>query len=256
MAIPHLLILGGTGEARRLAERLARRGGADITLSLAGRTTKPAPQAGRVRTGGFGGADGLAAFIREAKVSLVVDATHPFAARISANATTASRLAGCRIIRLERPPWLRSAGDRWVGVSNIAEAALALDGARRTVLLAIGRQELAPFRAMRQHAYVVRSVDPVSPDVAPPDTRFIMDRGPFNLAAERSLFDMYGIEVVVSKNSGGDATYAKIEAARERGLPVIMVARPELPAAETVGDVNGAVERIAHLIGHPLDRGE
>lgn len=255
MEKPHVLILGGTGEARELARRLVGQE-LRVTLSLAGRTASPLPQAGDVRTGGFGGAEGLAAWLRGNHVGALVDATHPFAARISANADAAARQAGVPLVALERPPWTAVAGDRWLSAGSAAEAAALLGEARKRVFLAIGRQELAPFRAFPQHAYLVRSVDPVADDVLP-GARFVLDRGPFEQAAERRLLEEHGIEVVVAKNSGGDATYAKIAAAREKRIPVVMIGRPRGPRAGAAAGVDEAFRLVLHAAGLPdQERGE
>lgn len=249
--MPAILILGGSGEARLLAERLAAHGGLDVTLSLAGRTQSPLPQAGRLRIGGFGGAEGLADFLREHRIAVLVDATHPYAARISANAEAASGLAGVPLVVLERAPWQPVDGDRWIAAQNVAEAAGMLGEAPRTVFLAIGRQELAPFRAHPQHRYVVRSVDPVGADQAIPGAAYLLERGPFDAEAERALLEAHGVDIVVSKNSGGTAAYAKIAAARALGLPVVMIARPRPRPAGAAATVDEAVGRILHCAGLP-----
>jgi len=251
-----VLILGGTGEARRLAEALAGEPALDITLSLAGRTAHPRAQAAKVRTGGFGGAAGLARYLRDEDIAILADATHPFAARMSQNAERAAVEAGVPLVKLERPPWQAVEGDRWVEAENVAHAAALLGETLRTVFLAIGRQELAPFRALPQHAYIIRSVDPIDPAEAPPNARFILERGPFDAAAERALFAENGVEIVIAKNSGGAATYGKIAAARALGLPVIMVRRPRPPAEDGVATVEAAAARIRHLAGLPVERGE
>ena len=256
MSAPHILILGGTGEARRLAERLAVDGRARITLSLAGRTTRPLPQAGTVRTGGFGGAAGLATWLQENAIDLVIDATHPFAVNISSNARAATEATGRRLLVLERPAWQRVAGDRWIDAGSVADAASRLGEVPRTVFLAIGRQELAPFRAAPQHRYIVRSVDPVSADETLPVARFILERGPFDEAAERRLLEENGIDIIVAKNSGGDATYGKIAAARALGVPVVMVQRAGPPAPDALHCVEAMQAAVAHALFPAADRGE
>jgi precorrin-6A/cobalt-precorrin-6A reductase len=256
MTDPHILILGGTGEARRLAERLAAFGQSRLTLSLAGRTATPLPQACAVRSGGFGGADGLAAYLREHGVDILVDASHPFAARISQNAVAAARQTGVPLIRLERPAWQPVSGDRWIEAGNITEAAKLLGETPRVVFLSIGRQELAPFHAHPQHAYIVRSVDPVPPDAALPRARYLLDRGPFIEEAERALLSENGIEVVVAKNSGGEATYAKIAAARALEIPVIMVRRPMATPTDAATTVEEALEKLRHAAATLAERGE
>lgn len=256
MERPHVLILGGTGEARRLGERLDADGRLRVTLSLAGRTAAPLPQAGTVRSGGFGGAEGLAAFLRAEGVHVLVDATHPFAARISENAASAAREAGVKLVALERPPWQPVEGDRWIEAKSVSQAASLLGERSKKVFLAIGRQELFPFVALPQHVYLVRSVDPVSADVLP-GAKFVLERGPFDEAAERLLMEEHTIETVMAKNSGGAATYAKIAAARALKLPVVMVARPGGPRADAAETVDEAFSRVLHEAGLPPEkRGE
>jgi precorrin-6A/cobalt-precorrin-6A reductase len=239
-----ILILGGTTEARQLAALLAARG-AEATVSLAGRTSAPVPLALPVRSGGFGGAAGLAEHLRAERVGALVDATHPYAARISANAEAAAREAGVPILALRRPGWTRQPGDDWTEVADAAEAAAALGQAPKRVLLALGRQEVAAFAAAPEHDYLVRSVEPVG-DAAPAHARHILARGPFDQAAERALLAAERIEIIVCKNSGGDATYGKIAAARELRIPVLMLRRPALPAVPEVATAEEAVAWLAH----------
>ncbi|MHA1164024.1 MAG: cobalt-precorrin-6A reductase [Alphaproteobacteria bacterium] len=218
-----ILILGGTVEARELAERLEGDTRFSPLTSLAGVTLKPSRIAGEIRTGGFGGVVGLADFLREERIALMVDATHPFAAQISANAAQAGAGTGTGIpcLRLERVPWEERPGDNWVHVSDIEAAAGAIPSSARA-LVTVGRQEVALFFA-RQDVYVLaRMIEP--PDTKVPDNaEIILARPPFSLDEER--------------DSGGAATYAKIEAAREMELPVIMIARPGKPEAVTVSSV-------------------
>lgn len=253
--LPHILILGGTGEARQLAQRLMATGRLRITLSLAGRTEHPLPQAGDVRRGGFGGAGGLAHWLTANAVDMVADATHPFARHISENAKAAARTTGIALLRLERPPWLRVEGDRWIDAADMAQAATLLGSAPKTVFLAIGRQELAPFRAFPQHRYIVRSVDPVASEHRLPGACYILTRGPFAEEDERALMSAQGVEIVVAKNSGGEATYAKIAAARSLALPAVMVRRPAAKQGDAA-TVDEAVAKIFHLAGLPQERGE
>ncbi|MFD1982824.1 cobalt-precorrin-6A reductase [Mesorhizobium newzealandense] len=232
-----ILILGGTTEARQLAGQLAARADCAVTLSLAGRTESPVAQGVPVRTGGFGGADGLAAYLRETRIDLLIDATHPYAAQISANAAQAARLAGVPVLALRRPGWEPVEGDRWTQVDTVGDAVHALGPAPRRVFLALGRQEVAAFEAAPQHHYLIRSVDPVEPRLKVPEASYLLARGPFPEAEERALLEEHRIEIVVSKNSGGEATYGKIAAARALGIEVVMVRRPALPdvaSAETV----------------------
>ncbi|BCG93904.1 cobalt-precorrin-6A reductase [Mesorhizobium sp. 131-2-1] len=250
-----ILILGGTTEARQLAGRLAARADLSVTLSLAGRTESPVAQGVPVRIGGFGGADGLAAHLGREKVDLLIDATHPYAARISANAAEAARQAGVPILALRRPGWEPLAGDRWTLVDSAAEAAMALGKAPRRVFLAIGRQEAGVFEAAPQHHYLIRSVDPVEPKLAVPDAIYLLARGPFPEADERALLQKHGIDAVVSKNSGGEATYGKIAAARALGIEVVMIRRPSVPDVPSAETVDQLAAEVDHLFAPVAERG-
>jgi len=233
------LILGGTGNANQLAEALARTG-IDAIYSYAGRTQIPLPHALPTRIGGFGGARGLADFIREARITHVVDATHPFAAEMSQNAVTACATTGVPLLALERAPWTRSADDRWIEVADIAAAVAALPEAPARVFLAIGRQHIAPFATRPQHAYTLRFVDAPDAALPLPNAEIIVSRGPFTLEGDLALMRARGIEWVVARNAGGDGARAKIDAARELRLPVIMMTRPALaerPRVESVDEV-------------------
>jgi len=245
---PHLLILGGTGEAAALAAALSARFGEErllVTSSLAGRTAAPAPLAGRVRSGGFGGASGLADYLATAGVDLVVDATHPFAARISAQAQQACDTTGVPRLMLRRPAWTRHPLDRWIEVASAAEAAARLPGLGRRVWLTIGLRELAAFAKLRGLHFVIRTIDP--PAATPPLASFeiIGGRGPFTLAGERHILEHHAIDVLVARASGGAATEAKIVAARELGVPVIMVRRPPREPGEAVETVAAALDWLA-----------
>jgi len=237
-----VLILGGTTEASEIARALAGEARFAPVLSLAGRTQAPVEPPIPWRVGGFGGAEGLAAYLRDERISALIDATHPFAARMKANAAQAAALADVPRVAVLRPAWQRQDGDRWTEVADMARAFAALGPERRRVFLAIGRQELAAFGP--PHAYLIRSVD--RPDPVPPDATVITARGPFTLDAERALLVTHRIEVLVTKNAGGAATMAKLAAARGLGLPVVMVARPAPPEPPVVGDAAGALAWLAH----------
>ncbi|MEU0005405.1 cobalt-precorrin-6A reductase [Streptomyces sp. NPDC006314] len=241
---PHVLILGGTTEARRLAADLAARPGVRVTTSLAGRVARPGALAGEVRTGGFGGPEGLAGWLRAHRVDVLVDATHPFAETITANAARAAAAASVPAIVLRRPGWRPGPGDDWTRVRSLAAAAETLPRLGRRVFLSTGRLGLPAFAHLTDLHFVVRSVDPPEPPL-PPDTEVVLARGPFTLADETELLRAHRIDVLVTKDSGGEATAAKLTAARERGLPVVVVRRPELPAGVTaVPDVAGVLERL------------
>jgi precorrin-6A/cobalt-precorrin-6A reductase len=250
-----VLILGGTIEARQLAGHLAARPELTVTLSLAGRTAAPMRQPVPVRVGGFGGADGLAAHLREQRIDLLIDATHPYAAVISRNAALAAAATGTNLFALTRPPWLPVAGDRWHEVADTVEAVRVLGETPRRVFLALGRNELAPFATAPMHYYLVRSVDPVDPPLAVPHADYVLGRGPFDEAADHALLATRRIDVVVAKNSGGGATYGKIAAARALGIEVIMLRRPALPDVRRVETVEAALGAIDHTLALSVDRG-
>lgn len=212
-----------------------------MILSLAGRTRAPVAPPVPVRVGGFGGVDGLARFLTEERIDRLIDATHPFAARISANAAEAARRVGVSLLAIRRPAWVAEPGDRWTEVADMAAAAEALGERPRRVFLTIGRQEVAAFAAAPQHAYVVRSIEPIGDTLPVPRLRTIEARGPFDAEAEAALMREAGIETVVSKNAGGAATFGKILAARHLGLPVVMVRRPAKPEVPSVPDAAGAL---------------
>lgn len=235
-----VLILGGTGEARQLAGALAEHPGLHITLSLAGRTQNPAAQPVPVRVGGFGGAAGLAEYLRSERVELLIDATHPYAGQISRNAAEAVQAAGVELLQLRRPAWVAGAGDDWRDVEDVAAAVEALGDAPRRVFLALGRQEVAAFAQAPQHVYVVRSVDPINWPTLEHAT-FITARGPFSADEDEALLREHGIEVIVAKNSGGSATFSKMEAARRLGIPVLLLKRPGWPDAPFVESVEEAL---------------
>jgi len=256
----HILILGGTTEARQLALRLSARDDIAVTLSLAGRTASPLAQPVPVRRGGFGGVAGLVQYLRDHEVSALIDATHPYAPTISAHAVSAALQTHTPAIALRRPPWRPVAGDRWTEVLDADDAVRTLGPAPRRVFLALGRQEIAAFAQAPQHHYLIRSVDPVEPPLAVPHASYIQDRGPFAAEAESALLLAHAIDVVVAKNSGGEATYGKIAAARSLGLPVLLFRRPAEPASpgaarSGVAGVEEAMAWLDHVLETEVDRG-
>lgn len=244
-----LLILGGTGEASALARLLADDPRFAPTLSLAGRTATPAPSPIPRRIGGFGGADGLARYLAEAGVETLVDATHPFAARITANAVQAAARASIPLLRLRRPPW--PTDPAWLQADDATAAADLLGPAPSRVLLTVGRQDLAPFRTRApHHEYWARSIDPPDPDVLPPRTHVLLARPPYALGHEVTLLARHRIARLVTKNAGGPATAAKLEAARRCGVDVVMIARPPEPdIADLVEDPHHALARLVAALG-------
>ncbi|WP_029352748.1 cobalt-precorrin-6A reductase [Bosea sp. 117] len=242
-----ILLLGGTTEARLIAERLAGRGDIDLTVSLAGRTQNPLAVPGAVRSGGFGGAKGLAAYLAAERFDALVDATHPFAAGISANAAEAARLAGLPFLALRRPAWQPQRGDRWREAADIPAALALIGAAPRRVFVTLGRNEVGAIEAAPQHAFLIRSIDPIVPRLKLSDARYIEARGPFEEAAERALLTEHRIEVILAKNSGGAASYGKLAAARVLGIEAVLIARPKLPDVPTVDRVDAVLEWMEHL---------
>nr|WP_246422492.1 cobalt-precorrin-6A reductase [Nocardiopsis mwathae] len=231
------MILGGTTEARRLAEALAARApGLRVTTSLAGRVAAPRRPPGEVRVGGFGGAEGLAGWMLAQGVDALIDATHPFARTISLNAARAARITHVPLLAVRRPGWVPGPGDTWHEADSLEAAARLLPGLGRRVFLTTGRTGLAAFAALDDLWFLARSVEaPAAP--CPRHMRVVLDRGPFTLDAERELLRAHRIDVLVTKDSGGAATAPKLAAAREAGVPVVIVRRP--PAPEGVPVVQG-----------------
>ncbi|HET6951256.1 MAG TPA: cobalt-precorrin-6A reductase [Acidimicrobiales bacterium] len=248
MGRPSVLLLAGTTEAAALARLLAA-GGVDVVASFAGRTRAPAPLPCPVRRGGFGGADGLAAVLRRDGHDLLVDATHPFAAVMPHHAAAAARSAGVPRLRLLRPPWRPGPGDRWDEVDDLAGAArrLAQVGARR-VLLTTGRGRLEPFAALAGPGgvtFVVRSIEMPSLPPSFAGGAVVLGRGPYDLAGEAALLGEHRIDTLVTRNSGGTATVAKLAAARATGTRVVMVRRPPQPDGPVVETAAAAADWVA-----------
>jgi precorrin-6A/cobalt-precorrin-6A reductase len=246
---PLILILGGTADAATLARRLAvERPEVEVLTSLAGRVRNPRPLPGRVRIGGFGGAEGLAAFLRDARVALAIDATHPFAAQISAHARAACDAAGVPRLQIRRPEWPRHADDRWIETDTTEEAALRLPGIGRRAFLTVGVGELAPFADLPGVWCLVRVVDPPAAPLLSGPHLALAARGPFAEADEIALMRKHRIDVLVTKHAGGDATYGKIAAARKLGIPVLMIRRPPAEPGDTAPP-EGAMAWIAEKLG-------
>jgi precorrin-6A/cobalt-precorrin-6A reductase len=252
-----VLILGGSSEASALANKVAGDARFDAVLSLAGRTQTPTASPIPRRIGGFGGAQGLADYLDVQTIEALVVAVHPFAAQMRRNAVAAVRLRPTPLLIVDRPPWTPQPGDRWTRVRDMDGAAQALGAAPRRVLLTVGRQDLAPFAAQPHHSYLVRSID--RPQGAPAGAELILDRGPFTPDNEQRLMAERGVEVVVTKNAGGDATAAKLAAARTLGLQVVIVDRPPLPDlggldAQVVADANRALGWLSHQARSATER--
>nr|WP_237072798.1 cobalt-precorrin-6A reductase [Pseudaestuariivita rosea] len=242
---PNLLILGGTTEATALSGAV-HQAGLRAVISFAGRVERPVRQPIDRRIGGFGGVEGLVSYLQDQRVTHVIDATHPFAAQMSRNAIAACAQTGMPLIALTRAPWTPVAGDRWQSVPDIPAACAALQGPARRVMLAVGRMHLAEFAPNPQHFYLLRLVDaPASPPPFP-DHHVIVSRGPFTTADDKALMQRFEIDCVLSKNAGGKGAYAKIEAARELGLPVTMIDRPDIPPRHEVFSVQDVLDWVAH----------
>lgn len=237
-----ILILGGTTEATALARHLAGRADIHAELSFAGRTRNPVAPPIPFRVGGFGGVAGLQAYLTEHRVAAVVDATHPFAAQMSRHAVAACHGLGVPVAGFSRPPWIEQSGDRWTRVADMAAAVQALGAQARRVFLTVGGVQLGAFAQAPWHWYLVRTIDP---PVGLHVQRLILARGPFAVEAEIALMQAERIDVLVTKNSGGAATSAKIAAARALGIEVVIVDRPPpeaYPMFERVADVMAWIE--------------
>ena len=246
-----ILILGGTTESAHLAKALERRPHLQMVTSLAGRTREPAAVPGAARSGGFGGIEGLIRYIREEHIDVIVDATHPYAEQISRHAVVASRSTGVPLLRVERPPWPRQPGDRWAMVDTLAEAARVSGDYGRRAFLTVGAKELQAFANLERMWFLVRLIEAAAERLPLQNYEIVTGRGPFGADDELRLLRQHRIDMVIAKNSGGDATYGKIAAARSLGLPVILVRRPvppfDLPASATFSAVE---EVIAWLDSH------
>lgn len=241
-----ILILGGTAEARDIAGLLCEAGYAPVT-SLAGITRAPAAIRGETRQGGFGGPDGLARYLEEGRFLALVDATHPFAGVIPQHAKAAALRCGIPLLRLERPAWVKEPGERWTEVADNEAAAQALPSGAR-VLLTIGRKEVMPFLARPDLSGLARMIEPLQRQ-APAAWQVLLARPPFSLDAELQLLADYSITHLVTKNSGGEETHAKLVAARMRGVEVVMIARPRKPDAHTVAEPRSVLILLDERLG-------
>jgi precorrin-6A/cobalt-precorrin-6A reductase len=250
MAPMRVLILGGTTESSELTRLLAADSRFEATISLAGRTANPKVQPVRTRIGGFGGSDGLVTWLKQDATQAVIDATHPYADQISSNAVAACARLAIPLASIVRPAWQPQPGDRWIPVTSAEAAVDALGPESRRVFLTLGRLELGAFASGPHHHYIARTIDPPEDVALPPDIRLLFSRGPFDRDQEMALLEREKIDVLVSKNSGGAATYAKIEAARSLGISVVMIARPNKLRGHAVESAGAAMiwleQRLAH----------
>jgi precorrin-6A/cobalt-precorrin-6A reductase len=251
-----VLILGGIGDAVELAVKIANIPGIEVITSLAGRTREPANLPGNVRTGGFGGVWGLTNYLREMQIDLLIDATHPFANQISENAAAATQEVGIPRLMVIRPPWEKLEDDDWLEVEDNLAAATALANRAKRVFLTIGRQEIGTFAHLQEIWFLMRMIDPPNTDVIVPPGLILCDRGPFNLENEQEILLKYNIDTIVSKNSGGNATYPKIIAARKLGIKVVMVNRPPVPPGKQVADVDSACKWLFDKLDISLQNGK
>ena len=235
-----LLILGGTGEAASLADRLGGDRRLQVTTSLAGRTSNPRSIAGSVRIGGFGGAEGLRAYLARERMGMLVDATHPFASRISAHAVAACARCGIDRLQLLRLPWDVQPGDRWICVRSMEEAAGQIQASHKTVFLTTGQKGIELFSALDDVRFVVRLVEAPKTRLPIKQHTLILARGPYSAREEERLLQEHQVDLVVAKNSGGAATYAKISASAKLGIPVLMVDQPPQAAGSKVDSVEAA----------------
>lgn len=245
-----VLILGGTGEAVALAKTLAEAFGAGLSVvtSLAGRTKAPILPLGEVRVGGFGGVRGLTRYLREERIDAVVDATHPFAARITANAVAACAAAGVPRLRIDRPAWKPVPGDDWRQVPDLQAAAALLPALGSRAFLTVGSSELGPFTYVSGVCFWARMIEPPPPEDLPKTFTIVQGRGPFSLADEETFLRRNGIDILVTKNSGGDAAAAKLAAARGLRVPVVMVDRPPSPPGDRAPNIAEAVEWLRPIV--------
>ena len=244
---PRILILGGTSEASEIAARLAAKTDLQVISSLAGRVRQPRLPAGIVRVGGFGGVAGLISYLVNENIGVVIDATHPFASRISGNAELACNTLSLPLIAFERPPWKPQERDLWRTVPDVQTAASMVNHQRNRVFLSIGRQELGAFSDCIDAWFLVRAIEEPN-EKLPANSKLILNRGPFHLNDELQMLRSECISLIVSKNSGGTATYPKIEAARALRIPVVMIDRPLKHKIPTVARPEDVLLKLAEFL--------
>lgn len=249
---PRILILGGTSEASELAAFLSPRMDLSVISSLAGRVSQPALPAGIVRVGGFGGVAGLISYLVHENIAAVIDATHPYASKISANAELACTTLNVPLIAFERPPWEPQKGDCWLPARDVKAAALLVNQRDSRVFLSIGRQELGAFSGCEDAWFLVRAID-APEERLPANSKLILARGPFHFEDEMQMLRSEAISRIVSKNSGGTATYSKIEAGRVLGIPIVMLDRPRKHKAPTLARRDDVLLRLAELFQTTFD---
>lgn len=246
--VKRVLILGGTGEAAALAEALSDRSDFKVVTSLAGRTRSPERVAGEMRIGGFGGSEGLVSYLREQSIDMLIDATHPFAEQISSRAVLAAERVGIERLRLVRPSWEKCPGDHWIEASGASDAARLLPELGRRIFLTTGHKDLAAFADLDDLWFLIRTIEPIGGRL-PKHMVHLTARGPFKEVDEVALILQHRIDALVTKASGGNATYAKLSAARKIGLPVIMIQRPQPTPGPTVHDTESALTWLRQVTG-------
>ncbi|MEM7726589.1 MAG: cobalt-precorrin-6A reductase [Cyanobacteria bacterium P01_A01_bin.45] len=243
-----LLILGGTGEASKLAIQAINIPNLNVELSVAGSTSGAGNQPGVTRVGGFGGVSGLIEYLRDRSIDILVDATHPFAAQISTHGYIAAKELDIPRLMLIRPSWKKLPSDNWVEVNNIQEAVNILGEKSQRVFLTVGRKQLPHFSQLPNIWFLMRLIEPPQNNHIIPRGLMIFEKGSFNLNNELQLLSKYQIDTVVSKNSGGDATYPKIAAARSLGVKVVMINRPPLPTGEKVTTIQEVIQWLMLMV--------
>jgi len=245
---PTLLILGGTGEAAALAQAIVAAFGNKLRVisSLAGRTSKPGELDGEVRVGGFGGTQGLAHYLRDIAADYLIDASHPFATEISKHACLATATTATPCLVLLRPPWCAEPGDNWHEVDDMVSAAKKIPSLGQRVFLSVGTRSLKYFSELRSTWFLVRLIDPPGEALPLAQSELILGRGPFDSVGEQKLLEQHSIDLLVTRASGGAAIKGKIDAARQLGLPVIMLRRPAPPPGESVETIDAALEWLRH----------
>ena len=251
MTAKTVVILGGTAEARKLADALVDRHGDRwrIITSLAGRTKNPKHPKGEVRDGGFGGARGLADYLRDVGAALLIDATHPYAKQITRHAAEACETAGVARLMLDRPAWTEQPGDRWIHVPSLDVAVREISRKSDACLITTGVNDLSAFAPVRTTKLFVRLIEKPATPLPLGEAEIVIGTPPYRKEDEVALMRLLGIDLMVTKNAGGAATYAKIEAARTLGIDVVMIDRPPLPGGDTVTDVEAALARAEALLG-------
>lgn len=255
MSKKKILLLGGTTEAREISEVLAKCANSEAVMSLAGATSIPGAYPLPLRIGGFGGAEGLSRYLVENQIDLLVNATHPYANRMWQNAIDAARQAGVPLVIFHRPEWAPTAADRWSYARDVDAVVSKLRRVRaRNVFLPLGRKELIKFEAVPKHRYLIRAIETFDPPLDLPHVTYVKARPPFDKVAEIALMKRHKIDLMVVKNSGGSASYAKMIAARELGIDTMVIRRPYMPGVQHCRNVAETLAAVIEALGHDEKR--